>query len=316
MRKYFFLIFLLFLTGCAVDNPNQLTEKTAPGNMPSYNELDVVSRMNAIKNGLTPKIKPSGKVAPASEQAQGEQAADQNRIVLEPLADQFNQAIIKTNFGDIKVEFYGNESPLTVNNFLNLAKKGFYNSTKFHRVIKDFMIQTGDPNSRDDDWSDDGQGGPGYQFQDEINSHKLVLGSLAMANSGPGTNGSQFFIITASSTPWLDSKHTNFGQVVAGLDVVKKIAAVEINENDHPLEDIIINSVELINSSENSEINEDNMNAEGENNESSDSIDDGLNKEQFEQTVENENDKIVNEELNNLESENKPAENMAAPAGE
>ncbi|MFA4833466.1 MAG: peptidylprolyl isomerase [Patescibacteria group bacterium] len=157
-----------------------------------------------------------------------------------------SQAVLKTNLGNITVGFYGQDSPLTVNNFFNLAKKGFYNGTKFHRVIKNFMIQGGDPLSKDDDWSNDGTGGPGYQFQDEINSHKLVRGSLAMANSGPNTNGSQFFIVTAESTPWLDGKHTNFGYVVSGMDIIEKIEAAEANENDHPLQDVVIESINFI----------------------------------------------------------------------
>ena len=169
-----------------------------------------------------------------------------SQLGLEDLLGQYNGAIIKTNLGDIKVKFYNNDSPLTVNNFLNLAKKGFYDNTKFHRVIKDFMIQGGDPNSKDDNWADDGMGGPNYKFKDEINSHLLVRGSIAMANSGPNTNGSQFFIVTVAATPWLDGLHTNFGQVIEGLDVVDKIEAVKINENDHPLKDVIINSIELI----------------------------------------------------------------------
>ncbi|MFA4941364.1 MAG: peptidylprolyl isomerase [Patescibacteria group bacterium] len=158
-----------------------------------------------------------------------------------------NQAIIKTNFGDISVRFYSDESPETVKNFLDLAKKGFYNGTKFHRVIKDFMIQGGDPNSKDDDWSNDGMGGPGYKFDDEFNNHKLVRGSLAMANSGPNTNGSQFFIVTAESTPWLDGHHTNFGYIENGMDVIDKIEATEVNENDHPLKDIAIENIVLLN---------------------------------------------------------------------
>lgn len=162
------------------------------------------------------------------------------------LVDQYNQAIIKTNLGDIQVSFHGADSPKTVNNFLNLAQQGFYDGTKFHRVIKDFMIQGGDPNSKLDDWSTHGTGGPGYRFADEFNNHPLVRGSLAMANAGPDTNGSQFFIVTASTTPWLDGRHTNFGQVVNGLDIVEKIEATEVNQNDHPLNDIIINSIELI----------------------------------------------------------------------
>jgi cyclophilin family peptidyl-prolyl cis-trans isomerase len=169
------------------------------------------------------------------------------KLSQEDLLGQYNGAILKTNLGDIKVKFYNGESPLTVNNFLNLAKKGFYDGTKFHRVISDFMIQGGDPNSKDDDWSDDGMGGPGYKFKDEINDYKLVRGSLAMANSGLNTNGSQFFIVTAESTPWLDGKHTNFGFVVEGLDVVEKIETVKTNATDHPQEDIIIKSIELIN---------------------------------------------------------------------
>lgn len=164
----------------------------------------------------------------------------------EDLIALYDQAVIKTNFGDIKVKFYNDESPMTVNNFFNLAKTGFYNGTKFHRVIADFMIQGGDPNSKDDDWSNDGMGGPGYKFNDEFNDHKLVRGSLAMANSGSNTNGSQFFIVTAEATSWLDGRHTNFGEVVEGMDVVDKIEAVEKNENDHPLKDAVIASVELI----------------------------------------------------------------------
>ncbi|OGF22938.1 peptidylprolyl isomerase [Candidatus Falkowbacteria bacterium RBG_13_39_14] len=165
---------------------------------------------------------------------------------LEDLAASYSGAVIKTNFGDIKVKFYIAESPLTVNNFMNLAKKGFYDGTKFHRIIKDFMIQGGDPNSKDDDWSNDGMGGPGYQFQDEINSHKLVRGSLAMANSGANTNGSQFFIVTAEATPHLDGKHTNFGEVVEGMAVIDNIEGVETNSQDHPLEDVVVEGIELI----------------------------------------------------------------------
>ncbi len=155
-------------------------------------------------------------------------------------------ALIKTNLGDIQVKFYNTDSPKTVANFLKLADSKFYNGVTFHRVIKGFMIQTGDPNSKDNDWSNDGTGGPGYTFADEFNSHKLVKGSLAMANSGPNTNGSQFFIVTAEATDWLDGKHTNFGEVVKGLDVLQKIEAVKVNQNDHPLEDVKIDKIELL----------------------------------------------------------------------
>jgi len=165
---------------------------------------------------------------------------------LKDLAKEYSGAIIKTNLGDIKVKFYGEESPLTVNNFLNLAESGFYDGTKFHRVIKDFMIQGGDPNSKDDDRSNDGMGGPEYKFKDEINSHKLVKGSLAMANAGPNTNGSQFFIVTAPETTWLDGKHTNFGYVVEGMDIVDKIGATETGARDYPVKDIVVQKIELI----------------------------------------------------------------------
>ncbi|QQG53056.1 MAG: peptidylprolyl isomerase [Candidatus Falkowbacteria bacterium] len=161
------------------------------------------------------------------------------------LAAEYSQAVIKTSLGNITVKFYSADSPITVNNFMNLAQKGFYNETKFHRVIKDFMIQGGDPNSKNPDTSMYGTGGPGYKFADEFNSHKLVAGSLAMANSGADTNGSQFFIVTADETPWLDGKHVNFGEVVSGMDVVKKIEALETGERDIPTEAVIINSIEL-----------------------------------------------------------------------
>ncbi|MDD5083683.1 MAG: peptidylprolyl isomerase [Candidatus Moranbacteria bacterium] len=160
--------------------------------------------------------------------------------------NQYDGATLHTSQGDITVKFYNDASPITVNNFLKLASDKFYDGTRFHRVIKDFMIQGGDPNSKDADWSNDGTGGPGYAFADEFNKHALVKGSLAMANSGPNTNGSQFFIVTAASTPWLDGKHTNFGEVTGGMDVVSAIEDAKVNANDHPLTDITIKSIDLI----------------------------------------------------------------------
>lgn len=150
-------------------------------------------------------------------------------------------AVLETNLGTIKFKMFPEAAPKTVENFEKLAQQGFYDGIKFHRVIKDFMIQTGDPNSKDNDWSNDGQGGPGYTFEDEINDYKLIRGRVAMANSGPNTNGSQFFIVTAESTPWLDGKHTVFGEVTEGMDVIDKIEAVKTNENDHPLDDVVMN---------------------------------------------------------------------------
>ena len=174
-------------------------------------------------------------------------AKEKDNMDNKSLAEIYKYAIIKTNLGYIKVKFYAKDAPITVNNFLNLAKKGFYNGTKFHRVIKNFMIQGGDPLSKDNTkkrlW---GTGGPGYKFRDEINSHKLVRGSLAMANSGPNTNGSQFFIVTAKATPWLDGKHTNFGEVVDGMDVVDTIESMQTEGPDRPVEDVVIDEIELV----------------------------------------------------------------------
>lgn len=162
-----------------------------------------------------------------------------------------SKAIITTNFGVIEVELFGDKAPKTVLNFATLAKAGFYNGTKFHRVIKDFMIQGGDPLSKDDSrknfW---GTGGPGYQFEDEFNDEQLVRGVLAMANSGPNTNGSQFFIVTAPATPWLDGKHTAFGRVVSGIEAVVAIEAVETEGKgsiDRPIQPVIVEKIEIVN---------------------------------------------------------------------
>ncbi len=244
-------VIILILSGCQAGSPGQVTEKNnvPPSDQEAYDTNGIINRITAIKNGLTPKLKPSKNPAASTTKSPdqtGQQASQQQQVTLEPLAEQYNRALIKTNLGNIKVAFYAQESPLTVNNFLNLAQKGFYDGTKFHRVVKDFMLQGGDPNSRDDNWDDDGQGGPGYRFQDEINDHKLVRGSLAMANSGANTNGSQFFLVTAEAAPWLDGQHTNFGYVVEGMETVAKIEAAKVNENDHPLEDIVIQKIELL----------------------------------------------------------------------
>lgn len=160
---------------------------------------------------------------------------------------EFTRAAISTNFGDIIVRFYNEDAPKTVANFTKLAGEGFYDNVKFHRVIKDFMIQSGDPLSKDDSKQNSwGTGGPGYKFEDEFNNHKLVRGSLAMANSGPNTNGSQFFIVTAEATSWLDGRHTNFGEVIEGMDVVDKINLVATEgPNDRPVTPVIINEIRL-----------------------------------------------------------------------
>ncbi|HEX2506311.1 MAG TPA: peptidylprolyl isomerase, partial [Gaiellaceae bacterium] len=127
---------------------------------------------------------------------------------------------LQTNHGPIAVELYDEDAPKTVANFLSLARDGFYDGTTFHRVIPDFMVQGGDPKG-------DGTGGPGYEFDDEPNDRPIVRGALAMANRGPNTNGSQFFIVTAEACPWLDGKHTVFGEVTTGMDAVDRISAVD-----------------------------------------------------------------------------------------
>jgi peptidyl-prolyl cis-trans isomerase B (cyclophilin B) len=147
-------------------------------------------------------------------------------------------ATLSTTEGDITVELFDADAPKTVENFRTLAGKGFYDGVIFHRIIKDFMIQGGDPTGT-------GSGGPGYTFEDEINQHKIVRGALAMANAGPGTNGSQFFIVTTDAAPWLDGKHTVFGQVTDGMDVVDRIEATETDRRDRPRQDIAITSIAL-----------------------------------------------------------------------
>src|SRR6476646_1284033 len=147
-------------------------------------------------------------------------------------------ATMTTNLGDIELELLDEDAPKTVENFRKLSSDGFYDGVIFHRVIKYFMIQGGDPTGT-------GTGGPGYEFEDEFNQHKIVRGALAMANAGPNTNGSQFFIVTTDAAPWLDGKHTVFGQVTDGMDVVDKIEASETDHNDRPAQDATIEKVSL-----------------------------------------------------------------------
>jgi cyclophilin family peptidyl-prolyl cis-trans isomerase len=147
-------------------------------------------------------------------------------------------AVMHTNHGDITLELFDDDAPKTVENFKKLAGDNFYNGVIFHRVIKDFMIQGGDPTGT-------GSGGPGYTFEDEFNDNKVVRGALAMANAGPNTNGSQFFIVTVDAAPWLDGKHTVFGRVADGMDVVDKIEGSETDGRDKPREEARIEGVTL-----------------------------------------------------------------------
>jgi peptidyl-prolyl cis-trans isomerase B (cyclophilin B) len=147
-------------------------------------------------------------------------------------------ATLHTNHGAIAVELFDEDAPKTVENFRKLAGEGFYDGVVFHRVIPDFMIQGGDPTGT-------GTGGPGYTFEDEFNDHKVERGALAMANAGPSTNGSQFFIVTTEAAPWLDGKHTVFGRVAEGMEVVDTISAVETDASDKPRDAVTIERVEL-----------------------------------------------------------------------
>jgi cyclophilin family peptidyl-prolyl cis-trans isomerase len=161
-------------------------------------------------------------------------ARDGVRLACGPVA----AVSLHTNHGTIDVELFAEDAPTTVGNFLKLASEGFYDGVIFHRVIPDFMIQGGDPTGT-------GTGGPGYQFEDEINDHRVVRGALAMANAGPNTNGSQFFIVTTQSAPWLDGKHTVFGRVTKGMEIVDAISALDRDARDRPREDAVIKRVEL-----------------------------------------------------------------------
>ena len=147
-------------------------------------------------------------------------------------------ATLHTNHGAIALELYDDDAPKTVDNFVKLANDGFYDRVIFHRVIPDFMIQGGDPTGT-------GSGGPGYTFEDEFNDRKIERGALAMANAGPNTNGSQFFIVTTDAAPWLDGKHTVFGRVTGGMDAVDSIEATETDSRDKPVDDARIERVEL-----------------------------------------------------------------------
>jgi cyclophilin family peptidyl-prolyl cis-trans isomerase len=148
------------------------------------------------------------------------------------------RATLHTNHGPIVAELFDRDAPKTVDNFVKLSADGFYDGGTFHRVIKDFMIQGGCPLGT-------GTGGPGYEFEDEINEHRVTRGALAMANRGPDTNGSQFFVVTTDAAPWLDGKHTVFGRVEVGMDAVDAIESVETGAQDRPVEPVVIERVEV-----------------------------------------------------------------------
>jgi len=148
-------------------------------------------------------------------------------------------ATMQTNHGAIEIELFADDAPKTVENFVKLSRDGFYDGVIFHRVIPDFMIQGGDPTGT-------GTGGPGYQFEDEFNDRRVERGALAMANAGPNTNGSQFFIVTAEACPWLDGKHTVFGRVTSGMEVVDSISRLDRDARDRPHDEVTIESVAVV----------------------------------------------------------------------
>ena len=224
---------VLLVSGCALNRQSASDVDVASGKVQlsglQFREQDIVSKINEL----------SGGAAVAGERAVQAPAA-QKQVQLKNLADKYDQALIRTNVGDIKVQFYTMDAPLSVNNFLNLAEEGFYNSTMFHRVIKDFMIQGGDPTGT-------GMGGPGYNIKDEFThsgGNKNKRGTISMANAGPNTGGSQFFINLVDNN-FLDGKHPAFGEVVEGMDVVDAIAKMPTDSNDRPVKEVAITKVRI-----------------------------------------------------------------------
>lgn len=251
------LIIGLSISACSAPHNSSIRQTEDHSSSPSLTKTNLINQSTAIKNSAVPVKKSVSR----SDQSVAIKTNLVKTNINMPAPDQqsdllrkYSQAILKTNFGNITLKFYPQGAPLAVNNFLNLAQAGFYNGTKFHRVIKGFMIQGGDPLTKGPDVALYGTGGPGYQFKNEDSGQQLVAGSLAMANSGLNTNGSQFFIVTATATPWLDGLYTNFGQVTSGMEVVRKIEDVPVKkanlenstEASLPTQDIVINSIELL----------------------------------------------------------------------
>ncbi len=248
MKKLLFLLAIIFVAlsvSACTTKPSPSGEEAVTPSSPTQDEDNNLADDQTATAPTTPIADQNATVTPV-QSTTTMQAPDQQTNLLKD----YSQVIIKTSLGNITVKLYAT-APLAANNFLNLAKAGFYDNTKFHRIIKDFMIQGGDPNSKGSDALIYGQGGPGYQFKNEDSGHKLVAGSLAMANAGPDTNGSQFFIVTADSTPWLDGSYTNFGEVVSGMDIVRKIENSPVKtspsgENSMPVNYVTVTGVELV----------------------------------------------------------------------
>lgn len=230
---------ILFLSGC---NSLQKMENSE-GYLSQMTEINQQAKKN-IQDATEMQNK---KISEALDETQINNSQN-NQMNNSGLTEKYSAALIKTSLGDIKVEFSSIDAPMTVENFLKLSQDGFYAGTKFHRVIKGFMIQGGDPLSKDESMKDRwGTGGPGYKFNDELKgTEKYPQGILAMANAGPNTNGSQFFIVTASPEAPLPASYTVFGKVISGMDIALKIENVATSSNDRPVENVIIQSVELL----------------------------------------------------------------------
>lgn len=239
-----FLAVLLF-AGYQVNIALKNSKNVESNIVSSVDSDDNNTDSESLQEGSTQSMEPTESINDTDSQKDSTQEYRANRV-----------AIIATDKGDIKLELYTNDTPKTVENFVKLANEKFYDGITFHRVIPEFMIQGGDPLSKDDDPSNDGTGGPGYKFEDEmnpialgldentiklyesqgyeydynLNSYKVNVGSLAMANSGPNTNGSQFFIVTEKDQHHLNGKHTVFGRVLEGMDVVRSIEQGDVME--------------------------------------------------------------------------------------
>lgn len=238
MDKTFFFTFpaalLIIAGGYWFFSPDEAA--LSPAAVTVENNESTITKQASPEQNTQAKSQESSPQAASSNPPSSSEQANQNTM----------SATLHTSLGDIVIEFFGKDAPNTVANFTKLAGEGFYNGTKFHRVIKGFMVQGGDPLSKDDSQAARfGTGGPGYQFRDEIyTGNRNTAGSIAMANAGPDTNGSQFFINTADNN-FLDSKHTVFGRVTEGLEVLRAIESTPTGANDLPVESVVLTSVTL-----------------------------------------------------------------------
>jgi len=235
------LFMLLLLSGCAGSDNGVDKSGVANGllDAPKKAQEDVTKATEKENANLNNSLNEENNMSSATLKAP---------VINQDLIKKYPFATIKTSMGDIKIKFYGDVSPLTVTNFLQLAENKFYDNIKFHRVIKGFMIQVGDPLSKNEAMKSRwGTGDPGYKFKDELTGkEKYPQGILAMANSGPNTNGSQFFIVTASPEAPLPPSYTVFGEVVSGIENALKIENVKTTTADRPVEDVSIKNVELL----------------------------------------------------------------------